>query len=443
MSQHTPEHELTSDPASASGEEDVQTSDSGQQALSDALRVSFAVLKIAMLVLLVFYLTSGFFIVNEGEEQVIRLRFGSIVGDEQPAVYESDWHFGLPYPIEEQLSVPTTSQTLSIQDAFWYEGEQNQRREPLDPTSDGYLLTGDGGIVHARFRIDYAVTDAVAFVRNVDGLSGTAAQSAAAADRLVRSVAEHALTRAVAQQPADAVVSGNANTGRARVIMQQTLDAIDSGIGVQNVSIQGDPTMPGPVQQAYQAVTTAENEKERQIENARNERERLLVGAAGSAALAGEGEGQGPLLRLIERYQTAVRADEDERASQLDDRLAEAYRSLQVTGPDGGGVRIGGEAASVITQARGYADEVEQQLRSERTTFLELNEEFQKNPRILISRIWQEAREAIFTGDGVETMYTKQGRPYIVVNRDPSVQQQRSQQGPGQQNQQGSADQGR
>jgi regulator of protease activity HflC (stomatin/prohibitin superfamily) len=231
----------------------------------------------------------------------------------------------------------------------------------------------------------------------------------------------------VAQQPADAVVAGNANTGQARVFIQQMLDDMDTGISIQTVSIQGDPSMPGPVQDAYQAVTTAQNEKERQIEAARNERERILVGAAGAAAMPDETGGAAPLLKLIDQYQMAVRADETEKAKRLKTQLAESYRTLRVEAPDGGTRRIGGEAASVISQARGYADEIEQKLRSERNTFLKLHEQYQKNPRILISRIWQEARETIFTGNGVETMYSMQGRPYIVVNSDPSVQQKREQ----------------
>ena len=49
--------------------------DPAQQSLADALRVSFGFLKVAMVILVVFYLFSGFFNVPSREVSV-RLRFG-------------------------------------------------------------------------------------------------------------------------------------------------------------------------------------------------------------------------------------------------------------------------------------------------------------------------------------------------------------------------------
>jgi regulator of protease activity HflC (stomatin/prohibitin superfamily) len=404
--------------------DDIAGFDSGQQALSDALRVSFAVLKVVMFALLVVYLVgSGMFIVDEGTEKVIRLRFGQIVGGQEPKVYESDWHLGLPYPIEQRIHVPITSQSLNITDAFWYEGEADDRQKALDPAAEGYLLTGDAGIVHARFRVDYAIAEPVQFVRHVDGLTGSKAQSAASAQALVRAVAEQALGQAVAQMPADGVVAGNANTGQARAIMQNKLDAMDSGIRVEGVSIQGDPTMPATVREAYRAVTSAENQKEQQIEAARNERERILGSAAGEAGLPESATHAGPLLTLIDRYQQAVRAEETQKARKLDGQIAAAFRELQVASAEDRPVRIGGEAARIINEARSYADEVEQAVLTERNTFLELYEQYQKSPRILINRLWQDTRETILASDSVETIYSMEGRPYIVTNRAPNNRQ--------------------
>ena len=444
MSQHDP-HNAETDPADPTREPQAASDalaegapdqgeagerlDSGQQALSDALRVSFAVLKGVMLVLLVAYLASGFFIVNEGEEQVVRLRFGQMVGNPEPTVYESGWHFGLPYPIEQQVRVPVTTQTIDLINAFWYEGQNNPNEDRLNPLEDGYLLTGDGGIVHARFQIDYTVTDPIQFIRQIKGTRAGRAANAAAARTLMRSVAEQGIARAVAQTPADAVVAGNANTGSARLYMQQRLDAMNSGLTVQSVSIQSDATLPGPVQDDYQAVTRAENTRQQKIQTAQNERERILVSAGGEAAMPGEDGQPGPLLQVIDQYQIAVRAGENDKAAQLQQRLA---RAMQASPPrlataDDQRVRIGGEAASVLSEARSYANQIEQTLRSEQNTFNELLSQYRQNPRILISRIWQDVREKVLTGNGIETIYSMTGKPYIVVNRDPEVQRQREQ----------------
>jgi regulator of protease activity HflC (stomatin/prohibitin superfamily) len=352
-----------------------------------------------------------------------------MVGDPEPTVYESGWHFGLPYPIEQQVRVPVTTQTIDLINAFWYEGQNNPNDDRLNPLEDGYLLTGDGGIVHARFQIDYAVTDPIQFIRQIKGTRAGRAANAAAARTLMRSVAEQGIARAVAQTPADAVVAGNANTGSARLYMQQRLDAMNSGLTVQSVSIQSDATLPGPVQDDYQAVTRAENTRQQKIQTAQNERERILVSAGGEAAMPGEDGQPGPLLQVIDQYQIAVRAGENDKAAQLQQRLA---RAMQASPPrlataDDQRVRIGGEAASVLSEARSYANQIEQTLRSEQNTFNELLSQYRQNPRILISRIWQDVREKVLTGNGIETIYSMTGKPYIVVNRDPEVQRQREQ----------------
>ena len=53
--------------------------DPAQQSLSDALRLSFAVLKVVMIVLAVFFLASGFFTVNQKQAALV-LRFGVPLG---------------------------------------------------------------------------------------------------------------------------------------------------------------------------------------------------------------------------------------------------------------------------------------------------------------------------------------------------------------------------
>jgi len=53
--------------------------DPANQSLADALRMSFRILKLLMLVLVVLYFLSGWFSVKPGENGVI-LRFGRVLG---------------------------------------------------------------------------------------------------------------------------------------------------------------------------------------------------------------------------------------------------------------------------------------------------------------------------------------------------------------------------
>ena len=62
------------------GELNTSELDAGSKSLADALRISFAVLKIIMVVLVVLFVTSGFFTV-EPDERAVVLRLGKIRGD--------------------------------------------------------------------------------------------------------------------------------------------------------------------------------------------------------------------------------------------------------------------------------------------------------------------------------------------------------------------------
>ena len=59
--------------------------DPGSQALADALRSSFFIVKIVMVILLVAFLGSGFYTVGP-QERAIVLRFGRTVGEGEEAL---------------------------------------------------------------------------------------------------------------------------------------------------------------------------------------------------------------------------------------------------------------------------------------------------------------------------------------------------------------------
>ncbi|MGH7952911.1 MAG: hypothetical protein ACREFE_13480, partial [Limisphaerales bacterium] len=65
-----------------------ETQDAGSQALAEALRSSFAIVKIVMLLMVLAFFSSGFFQVGPQEKAVI-LRFGKPVGEGQKALLSS------------------------------------------------------------------------------------------------------------------------------------------------------------------------------------------------------------------------------------------------------------------------------------------------------------------------------------------------------------------
>jgi len=125
--------------------------DAAGKSLSEALRISFIILKVIMIVLVIAFLASGFRTVGP-DEMALVLRFGKIQGVTEQRVLGPGPHWVLPYPIDEVVKIPVEQKINLPIDSFWYYqtrddilGETAKRRtripENLDPVRDGYCLT--------------------------------------------------------------------------------------------------------------------------------------------------------------------------------------------------------------------------------------------------------------------------------------------------------------
>ena len=68
-----------------------------EKSLSEALRISFVILKVIMLVLVIFFLISGFRTVGSDELALV-LRFGKIRGVGENRILKPGLHWVFPYP---------------------------------------------------------------------------------------------------------------------------------------------------------------------------------------------------------------------------------------------------------------------------------------------------------------------------------------------------------
>lgn len=120
------------------------------KSLSDALRISFIILKVIMIVLVVAFLASGFETVGSNERALV-LRFGKIRGEGEKRILDPGLKLILPYPIHEIVKIPVETQVNLPIDSFWYfqtkeeviSGQTRQVRpdKPLNPLLDGYCIT--------------------------------------------------------------------------------------------------------------------------------------------------------------------------------------------------------------------------------------------------------------------------------------------------------------
>src|SRR5215467_2201707 len=93
--------------------------DAGSEALTEALRSSFWIVKVVMFLLLIVFLGSGFFTV-EPQEQAMIIRLGRPVGEGQKALLGPGLHWSFPYPIDEYVKVPIAAIQRVSSTAGWY-----------------------------------------------------------------------------------------------------------------------------------------------------------------------------------------------------------------------------------------------------------------------------------------------------------------------------------
>jgi membrane protease subunit HflK len=138
--------------------------DAGSQALADALRRSFGIVKILMVALVIVFLFSGFFTVGPQEKAII-LRFGKPVGDGRLLGPGPHWAF--PAPIDEKIKIPV-GQVLTLRSSLgWYAttaaieaaGMEPPPTPALNPAHDGYLITADENIIHVRATLRYRIAE--------------------------------------------------------------------------------------------------------------------------------------------------------------------------------------------------------------------------------------------------------------------------------------------
>lgn len=168
-------------------------------------------------------------------------------------------NFSLPWPIQ-QVEVENVSEIRS--------------EKIPDGNQEKLILTGDQNLVDLSYLIRWNIKDLKLFKFNLQEPEET-----------VREAAESAMRASVAEQPLDRVLSGE---GRAEIEqsvrnrMQSMLDSYRAGIAVQGIEIdKTDP--PQQVIEAFNDVLAAQQDAERDINQARRYAQQLLARAEGDA----------------------------------------------------------------------------------------------------------------------------------------------------------------
>ena len=256
--------------------------DTGSQALSEALRSSFGIVKFVMVILVVLFVFSGVFIVGE-QQRAIVLRMGRPVGQGEKALLGPGWHFSLPYPIEDHLKVSIRGIQNATSTAGWYAttpAAEAAGTEPfpgitLNPAVDGYVLTADENIVHSRAVLTYRITEPIQFVFHFNE-----------AARAITNALDDALLFAAAHFKVDNILTRDIVGFREAVQKRMTELAEEQklGITVEQCSIRSIPPRQQNVKQAFDDVLKAEVGRQSAINNARSQENQATNRASADAA---------------------------------------------------------------------------------------------------------------------------------------------------------------
>ena len=357
--------------------------DPANKSLSDALKISFIVLKGIMVILIIIFFLSGVFTVAPDECAIV-LRLGKIRGvTTQQRILEPGLHLAIPYPVDTIIRLPGKSAILSMSlDSFWYDEQVRARAsQSLNPITDGYCLTrndsiaemsgNDYNIVHSKWKLTYKISDPELFYKNVFIKAPAPGESFAdIVEEELKPLAEAMLSEAiiatlVTYSIDEAILSNAQISADVKKLLQNKFDSIDCGIEVDSVQITKPITWPRQVAGAFEKSIKASQQSQQDITEAQSYAENTLSETTG-------------------------------------------------------------QASELLAQARAYRTQVVEDARASADYLRKLLPEYRKSPELVLQKIYQDAIEEVLT-NVQETIIVQPGASAdkvefrVLVNRDPAL----------------------
>jgi len=264
--------------------------DSGSQALAEALRSSFVIVKIAMTALVILIFAAGFFTVGPQEKAVI-LRFGKPQGEGQQMLLGAGLHWSLPYPVDEVIRIPITEIQKVTSTVGWYlttpemelAGTEPPAGPSLNPLIDGYILTADRNIIHTRATVSYHIDDPRTAIFNF--ASGTNQQfTLAGVSNAVQNAVNEAIILTAAHFKVDDILTRD-RVGFQEAVQQRVTDLAEReqlGVAIDQVQVV-DTIPPRQLKDVFDQVTIARQNYDKLITVAQANENQILSQAGAQA----------------------------------------------------------------------------------------------------------------------------------------------------------------
>ena len=372
------------DVGSAQGEESLREAlDPATNSLGEALKLSYRILQLGIVVLVGAFLLSGFKSVNEGDTGV-RTLFGAIAGKDGEQQLEPGFQPFWPYPIGDLIVFSQTAKGVPMTQEFWpaarQQGDMRQKtlQEQIDSATpdsglrpggvgvgDGSLLTKDGDIAHTQLEFSYEIVDAVRYLEAIDPADTVEFVKAAVRQAAVE--AASGLTLAEFTDSRDLL--GPAVAERA----QRTLDRLNVGIRLTSVTTS-ERMAPFAVENRYRDVQTGRENAKSTVERARQDAARELTAVAG-------GEVYAELLKKIREYEELLGAG---RNAEAEAKLVELGTRMEA--PD-----VGGDVAQIIARAKASEAALRASLERDLRRLESLAPSFRESGAQIVRQLWIDA----------------------------------------------------
>lgn len=204
---------------------------------------------------------SAIYTVNANERGVIT-RFGRY-----HATVEEGLHGKFPFGIDRVYKVPQV--VLSKQFGFRtvQAGVRTTYDKNRDYSSESEMLTGDLNIVNVTWIIEYRITNPRAWLFHVDNSYIPSNLTEDNRDKTLRDITQSVVNRLVGDRAILDVISTEKDSIEfsSKQMIQETLDDLGLGVSITEVKLQQVEPPKGPVQDAFEDVNKATQDRERLI----------------------------------------------------------------------------------------------------------------------------------------------------------------------------------
>jgi len=242
----------------------------GATGIWDDFQGAFGHLKLALLIPailfcgVVLYVLTGIYIVNPGEQAVVK-RFGRVI-----EVAGEGAHYRLPWPIDS-VSVINVGEVRRADIGLILPEHDHAAFLP----EKLQLLTGDENIINVEAIVHYKIKDPARFLSRVNFSE----------ERLLHNAVGAALVTLIGKMSVDDILTTEKVGAQSKILWeaQKVLDKYESGLQIMSFNIQA-VIPPENVADAFRDVQTARVDREQEINQARGYANSVIPTARGKAS---------------------------------------------------------------------------------------------------------------------------------------------------------------